>query len=172
MNPSNESAAAAAPVFTMSRVFAKPREQLFAAYTEERHLKRWFGPKGFTVFACRLDLWPGGIFHYGLRAPDGGEMRGKWVFREIAAPERLAVVVSFSDADGGVTRHPMAPQWPLETLSETRFSESDGRTTLSLRWSPFNTSAEERAAFAAGFDGMRQGCAGMFDQLDAYLATL
>jgi uncharacterized protein YndB with AHSA1/START domain len=38
---------------------------------------------------CAVDLRPGGVFHYGLQAPGGTTMWGRWVFREIAAPERL-----------------------------------------------------------------------------------
>jgi uncharacterized protein YndB with AHSA1/START domain len=37
------------------------------------------------------------MFHYGMQAPDGSEMWGKWVFREIVKPERLVFVSSFSD---------------------------------------------------------------------------
>ena len=55
--------------------------------------------------------------HYGMRTPDGNEMWGKWIYREIVKPERLVVVASFSDAQRGITRHPLSPEWPLETPS-------------------------------------------------------
>src|SRR3954470_10311185 len=80
------------PEFVISRVFAAPRERVYAAHTEAGQLKQWFGPKGFTMPRCNLDLRPGGIFHYCLKTPDGQEMWGKWTFREIAKPERLVVV--------------------------------------------------------------------------------
>ena len=35
-----------------------------------------------------LDLRPGGTYRYGLRAPDGSTMWGKFVYREIVRPER------------------------------------------------------------------------------------
>lgn len=58
-----------------------------------------------------MDLRPGGIFHYGLTAPDGKTtMWGRFVYREVVEPSRLIFVVSFSDANGGVTRHPMAAE--------------------------------------------------------------
>jgi uncharacterized protein YndB with AHSA1/START domain len=44
-----------------------------------------------------LDLRPGGVFHYGLRSPNGHDMWGKFVYREIVAPERIVFVVSFAD---------------------------------------------------------------------------
>ncbi|MBI3507931.1 MAG: SRPBCC domain-containing protein [Proteobacteria bacterium] len=158
--------------FTISRVFEAPRALVFKTFTDAAHLARWFGPKGFTMQACKLDLRPGGVFHYGMRSPDGFEMWGKWTFREIVEPERLVVIVSFSDKDGGITRHPMSPNWPLETLSTTTFVDLGTRTELKLRWAPHNATEEERKTFAAGHDGMRMGWGGTCDQLAAYLAGL
>lgn len=167
-------AAGAQPVeneFVISRIFDAPRDLVFKANTDPKHLMHWWGPKGFTMLTCTVDLRPGGMFHYGMRAPNGAEMWGKLVYREIVAPERLVVVVSFSDAQGGITRHPLSPQWPLETLSKSTFVAKGGKTELTIRWSPLNPTAEERAAFAAGHEGMKQGLGGSFQQLDAYLAT-
>lgn len=157
--------------FTTSRTFAAPRDLVWKVHTDCRHLKHWWGPKGFTVQHCSIDLRPGGIFHYGLGAPDGAVVWGKFVFREIVAPERFVCVVAFSDAQAGITRHPMTPTWPLQMLSTTSFTEEGGRTTVTVRWHPHEATAEELATFDAGRDGMRQGFAGTFDQLEAYLAT-
>ncbi|WP_407570778.1 SRPBCC family protein [Deinococcus altitudinis] len=159
-----------APVFTVTRTFLAPRELVFRAWTQPEHLARWMSPAGMTPLGSRLDLRPGGLFHYGLRTPDGQEMWGKWVFREIEAPSRLVFVSSFSDAAGGFARHPMAADWPLETLSTVTFSEQEGRTVLTLTGTPINASETERQTFASALNGMNQGWAGTFAQLDAYLA--
>lgn len=156
--------------FFASRTFDAPRALVWKAWTEREQLMRWFGPKGFTMPTATLDLRPGGVFHYALRAPDGSDMWGKWIFREIVVPERLVFTVSFSDANGGVTRHPMNAQWPLETLSTTTFDEDDGKTTITVRWSALNATEAERQTFAENFDGMRMGWGGTFDQLGEYLA--
>jgi len=116
-----------------------------------------------------MELRPGGSYHYGMRSPDGQEMWGKWVFREIKAPERLVLVNSFSDAQGGITRHPMAPTWPREMLSTTTFAEQGGKTTLSLEWLPINATPEEIATFEAARAGMTQGWTGTFEQFTDYL---
>jgi uncharacterized protein YndB with AHSA1/START domain len=95
-------------------------------------------PKGVTIAKADLDLRPGGVFHYCMETPDGHEMWGKWTFLEITPPDRLIVIVSFSDANQGITRHPMSATWPLETLSKTTFtdttagrrSKSAGRFTM------------------------------------------
>src|SRR5215471_11703282 len=106
-NPSPE------PGFIITRVFDAPRELVWQAHTELEHLKHWWGPKGFTWMGGKIDLRPGGVFHYGLRSPDGQAMWGKFIFREIVAPERLVFIVSFSDEKEGVTHHPLSPTWPL-----------------------------------------------------------
>lgn len=158
--------------FTISRTFAAPRDLVWQAHTECRHLMHWWGPKGFTMHHCSIDFRPGGIFLYGLRSDGGQEIWGKFTYREIAVPERFVCIVAFSDGQAGITRHPMTPTWPLQMLSTTTFAERDGHTTVTVRWHPHDATAEELATFDAGRDSMRQGFGGTFDQLEAYLATL
>lgn len=99
-------------------------------------------------------------------------MWGKWVYREVVKPERLVFIVSFSDEAGGTVRHPLAPDWPLQTLSRITFVAHDAKTGLTVQWSPFTPAETERNAFEAGRDSMRQGWSGTFDRLADYLATL
>ena len=156
--------------FVITRVFDAPRELVWKAFTESERLKHWWGPKGFIVRHCAVDLRLGGVFHYCLLSPDGQEMWGKFVYREIIAPERLTVIVSFSDEQGGVTRHPWNQDWPLETLSSITFTEHEGGTQVTVHWIPHNATELERKAFEAGRESMRQGWTGTFDQLAGYLA--
>ena len=158
--------------FVISRTFDAPRELVWRVYTEREHLMHWFGPKGFTMPHATLDLRPGGVFHYCLEGPGGMSMWGTWTFREIVRPERLVFVVAFSDAAGGVTVHPMNPDWPPLTLNTTTFEESDGRTTVTLYWQPLDATEVQARTFAQNHAGMRMGCSGTFDQLEAYLARL
>lgn len=160
----------AAKEFVITRTFDAPRDLVFRAWTEGDRLARWFGPTGFTMLSSTLDLRPGGVFHYGMRSPDGKAMWGKWTFREVVPPERLVVVVSFSDEAGGMARHPLAADWPAEVLSTMILTEHDGKTTLTMRSTPINASATERQTFEAGFDSMQKGWTGTLDQLAAYLA--
>ena len=162
--------AAAGREFVFTRVFDAPRAAVWRAWTEAEQLQRWFGPKGCTVPACSLDLRPGGLFHYCMRTPDGHVMWGKWTFVEIEPLEKLVVIVSFSDSQGGVSRHPMSPTWPLETLSTMTLTERAGKTELTLRWAPSNATESERQTFDASHEGMQQGWTGTMDQLAVYLA--
>ena len=160
--------------FTITRSFAASREKVWRAWTDRESLARWWGPKGCTIRVLGLDLRPGCVFHYALAVQPGHEMFGRFVFREIVAPERLVFVNSFSDAAGGITRAPfpqLQGKWPLEVLNVVTFTEQNGATTLSLRGGPINATAEERAIFAGHADSMRQGFGGTFDQLDAFLRS-
>ena len=157
--------------FIISRTFDAPRELVWKAWSERRRLMAWFGPKGFTMPAAKMDFRPGGSFHYCMASPDGKEMWGKFVYREIAMPEKIVLVNSFSDEDGGITRHPMSATWPLEMLSTFTLAEENGRTTTTVHWVPWNATEEECKTVDAAHEGMKQGWAGTFDQLAAYLAT-
>jgi uncharacterized protein YndB with AHSA1/START domain len=156
--------------FVISRTFDAPRSRVWKAVSEVDRMRRWFAPKGFTVHVAKMDFRPGGRYHYCLRSADGHEMWGKAVYREIAAPERLVWVNSFSDEQGGTTRHPMSPGWPLEMLTTLTLAEQGGKTTFTVRWSPLNPSEEERRTFDGGHESMEQGWTGTLDQLDEYLA--
>jgi uncharacterized protein YndB with AHSA1/START domain len=156
--------------FIISQTFNAPRDRVWKAWTEREQLLQWFGPKGFTMTTAKLDLRPGGAFHYCLRSHDGKEMWGKFVYREIVAPSRIVLVNSFSDARGGLTRHPFAPTWPMEMLSTTTLAEEGGKTKVTVEWSPLNPTEEERKTFDSSHDGMKQGWSGTFEQLTDYLA--
>ena len=157
--------------FTITRVVDAPRDKVWKVWTEVEHLRHWWGPKGFAVTHCTVDLRPGGIMHYCLRMSDGGEMWGKFVFREIAKPERLVWINSFSDKDGGTTVHPMMADWPREMLTTVSFEMLGGKTRITVQWVPVDDSTEiERKTFDEGRDSMKQGWSGTFEQLESYLS--
>ena len=104
----SSSAGAAAPEFVITRTFDAPRELVWKSWTEAERLAQWWGPKGCTIRVVKLEMRPGGIFHYAMQFKPGHDTWGRFVFREIAAPERLVFVNSFSDANGGVTRAPFS----------------------------------------------------------------
>lgn len=159
------------PPFSITREFNAPRDLVWAAWTEQEHLSQWFSPKGFTRVKAVMDLRPGGTYHYGMRSPDGKEMWGKWTFREIVPPQKIVLVAQFSDATGGMARHPLSATWPLELLSTTTLTEANGKTMLTLEWVPINATAEELATFKGARASMMGGWGGTFENLEAYLAA-
>ena len=159
--------------FVMSRVFDAPRDLLWQCFTDPERMKHWWGPKGFTVFASKMDLRVGGTYHYGMTAPDGAPMWGLFTYREILPREKLVFVNCFSDEKSGVTRHPAAPTWPLKMLSTFTFEDAPGsKTKFTLRWQTLDATPEEQAIFDSDQSrtGMTNGWSGTMDQLATYLA--
>jgi uncharacterized protein YndB with AHSA1/START domain len=155
--------------FVISRTFRAPLDRVWKAWTEPEQMAKWWGPKGFEADVKLLDLKPGGMFHYRLLSPQGQEMWGRMVFREIIPRERLVFINSFSDPDRGVTRHPMAPEWPLLMHTTISFAEADGKTTVTVEWEPYEASESECETFDKGRDSMQAGWTGTFEKLEAYL---
>jgi uncharacterized protein YndB with AHSA1/START domain len=157
------------PVFTITRMFAAPRDRVWHAHSDLDALSKWWGPAGFTWLHGTLDFRPGGVFHYGMRSPNGQEMWGKFVYREIEKPTRLVFTNSFSDKDGNTVRAPFAEDWPLEVLNVVTFAEMPGQTALMLRGTPFNATDAEKKRFAAQKPSMDIGFKGTLDQLQEFL---
>jgi uncharacterized protein YndB with AHSA1/START domain len=162
--------------FLISSGFDAPKEVVWRAFTEPERMKQWWGPKGAEILSCKIDLRPGGLFHYRMEFM-GQEMWGKMVYREIEPPKRIVFINSFSDEQGGVTRHPMAPTWPREMHTTVTLDEQGGQpagqasiTTFTVRWAPLNPTPEEQQTFDAGHGSMRQGWTGTFERLAGYLA--
>jgi uncharacterized protein YndB with AHSA1/START domain len=147
--------------FIASRVFDAPRELVFQAFSDCRHLVHWWGPTGWTLPVCDIDFRTGGTWRYCMRGPDGQPSCGKATYREIVEPERIVYTDEFTDQDGNVT-----PETP-EMLVTVTFSEENGKTTLT-----------NRARFASAKDlefvigiGMVDGLTETWDRLAAYLAA-
>jgi uncharacterized protein YndB with AHSA1/START domain len=157
--------------FSIDRVFDAPRDLVWKAWTDEVHLLEWWSPKGFKTLSTKVDLKPGGMFHYGLEAPDGHKFWGRFIYREIVAPERLVFVLSFADEKGEIARHFLNPKWPAEILNTVTFTDKGAKTGVALRSYPINATAEEIAIFETGAPSMQQGFGGTFDQLADYLAA-
>jgi uncharacterized protein YndB with AHSA1/START domain len=157
--------------FVISRVFDAPRDRVWNAWTEVEQMKQWWGPKGFTLKQLKLDLRAGGKMHYCLQMPDGGEMWGLAVYREIVKPSRLVWINAFSDKDGGLAVHPMNPSWPRQMLTTISFKEHGAGTEVTVEWIPVDGSTDlELRTFDEGRDSMKGGWAGTLGRFTAYLS--
>lgn len=138
----------------ITRVFEAPRDLVWKAWTEPKHLMRWWGPKGFTAPVARIDLRVGGEYISCMRSPEGKEFWSKGVFREVVPPERLSMTTSLADAEGNVvpaSHYGMPGDWPLETLITVTFKEDDGKTKLTLRHAEI-PAGENREGASAGWN--------------------
>jgi len=160
----NDSTNTADREIVITRTFDAPRELVWEAWTEPGYLMRWWAPKGCTTPFCKVDLRPGGKFHYCMRMPEGRDIWGIGVYREIVAPSLLVYTDSFADAQGNPVppaHYGMSASHPAETLVTVSFEEHEGKTKLTLRHG-IPVSVEERK-------GAEQGWSEMLDRLAALL---
>jgi uncharacterized protein YndB with AHSA1/START domain len=76
----------------VSRVIGAPRELVFEAFTEVRHLSRWWGPKGFTTTTRSFAFRVGGAWDFVMHGPDGTDYQEWITWREIVPPERISLL--------------------------------------------------------------------------------
>ena len=148
----------------VARVFDAPRELVFGAWTQAERIKRWWGPKNFTMPQCEIDLREGGVFLRCMRSPEGRDTWVTGVFREVVVPERLVLTDSFADAEGNVVpaeHYGFQPGLPLERLITVTFDEHAGSTTVNVRHSGLIPGVDR--------DLVRHGWIGGLESLAEYL---
>ncbi len=74
-------------IFT--RLFEAPRELVFEAWTNPKHVAQWWGPKGFTTTIHEMNVRPGGVWRLTMHGPDGVDYKNRLVFVEVMKPQRL-----------------------------------------------------------------------------------
>lgn len=138
----------------MTREFDAPRQLVFDAFSKPELLRRWFGPRGWSLVECEVDLRVGGGFRFVLRSPDGKELGMRGVYREISSPARSVHMESFDD-------------YPGESQVTAVFTERDGKTTMTA--TVLYPSREVRDAVVQS--GMEHGAAESYDKLAEMLAV-
>lgn len=141
----------------ITRLFDAPRDLVFEALTDPKHVQQWWSPHGFTNPRVEIDLRPGGMMLVDMRGPDGQIYPDKSIFHEIVPPERLVFTsTAFEDENG---------EAQLQVHHTITFDEQDGKTMLTLRARVLKASPEVMEALA----GMEQGWSESFDKLEAVL---
>ena len=138
----------------MTRVVEAPRHLVWEAFTRPELLKRWFGPRGWSLPVCEVDLSVGGGFRFVLRGPDGRDMGMRGVYREIIPPARSVHIESFDD-------------YPGESQVTATFVEQEGKTTFTA--TVLYPSKEVRDIVIQ--TGMEHGAAETYDRLAELLAS-
>lgn len=153
-----------ANALVIERVFDAPREMVWRAWTEPEQLKRWFGPRVFTVPVLEMDFRVGGRLHFAMRAPDGRDFWSLGIFEEIVPMERLVYADCFADEKGNVvpaSHYGMEGDVPLQMRVSVTFEDAGGgRTRMVAR----------HVGLPQGFPGADQGWNESFDKLAEMLA--
>lgn len=106
---------------TLSRTINAPRDLVFEAFTEVRHLSQWWGPTGFTTTTRAFEFREGGAWDFVMHAPDGTDYPNWITWREIVRPERIMLLHGDSADD------------PTPFESELTFTDHGNSTEVVMR---------------------------------------
>jgi uncharacterized protein YndB with AHSA1/START domain len=115
----------------ISRAIGASRELVFEAFTQVRHLSRWWGPEGFTTTTRSFEFRAGGEWDFVMHGPDGTDYQEWITWTEIVPPARIALlhgesrddpnafesVLTF-EPDGEETRIVMHTVFPTKELRD------------------------------------------------------
>jgi uncharacterized protein YndB with AHSA1/START domain len=132
------------------REFEAPRELVFEAFTDPKHLAQWWGPYGFTTTTSAFDFSEGGVWRFVMHGPDGRDYQNRITFDEIQRPERIRyhhggaddvepvqfrTTVTFEDLGNDRTRLTLYAQFPSaaerERVIKAYRADQGARETLS-----------------------------------------
>jgi len=139
-------------VLSITRIFDAPRHLVFEAWTNPKHLKRWFAAHGFDIPDAQWQMQPGGKWHSSMSKPNGVLLKMGGVCQEIVPDKKLVFTHAWDEETGG-TGH--------ETVITVTF-EDQGEKTLMHFHQAFFLSKEVR-------DDHRTGWTEFLERLDAYL---
>ena len=108
----------------IERVFNTKPSVMFKMWTDPDHFSKWYGPKGFTVPECELDVRPGGKMLVKMKSPDGKMYPSPGIYHQIVENEKLVFsLLSHYDNQGN-------PQ--VEMLNSIIFEENEGKTKMTM----------------------------------------
>jgi uncharacterized protein YndB with AHSA1/START domain len=143
----------------VSRTIEGPRDLVFEAYTEARHLDSWYGPSGFRTTTHAFEFRPGGVWEFTMHGPDGTDYPNRVEWLEIAPPELI------------VYRHGERPDDPRAFVSTVTLVERGAATEVTLR-AVFGTrqQRDEVVALYHALEGAEQTLASLAAQVARRIA--
>jgi uncharacterized protein YndB with AHSA1/START domain len=141
------------------REFDAPRELVFEAWTNPKHLSQWWGPNGFTTTTSAFDMRPGGVWRFVMHGPDGRDYQNRVTFDELVKPERIV----FRHGGGNDVE-------AVQHRTTISFEDLGGNRTR-LNWQLRFSSAAERERVVRTY-GADKGLAQTMSRLGDYLATM
>jgi uncharacterized protein YndB with AHSA1/START domain len=134
--------------FVITREYDAPRELVWLACTDAKHLAQWWGPRGFSAPVCEWDAQPGNKIHVVMLAPDGARYPMGGEFLEVVPPEKLVTMTGALDDRG---------EMMFEFQHILTLVEQEGKTKLTMRSRLVKVVAPDAAKYIGGFEaGMTQ----------------
>ncbi len=148
----------------IERTFDAPVELIWQMWTQPEHLKKWYGPKGFTVPIAEMNVRVGGKHLFCMESPDGSmKMWTTGEYTEVVPNKRLVYTDSPADENGNVVSpsvYGMPDEYPATTEVTVLLEDLGGRTKMVMT----------HAGVPAGAgDGWEQAFAKMADQIETVL---
>jgi uncharacterized protein YndB with AHSA1/START domain len=141
-----------------TRMLDAPRELVWTAWTDPKHLAQWWGPDGFSTTTSAFDFRPGGVWRFVMHGPDGRDYQNRITFDEIVKPERIAY-----HHGGGEDVE------PVQFTTTVTFEDLGGKTRLTLH--AVFPSAADRDRVVKDY-GADKGAMQTLSRLADYVATL
>jgi uncharacterized protein YndB with AHSA1/START domain len=107
----------------ITREFDAPKHLVYRAYTTPELVKRWWSGQRGEVTLVEIDLRVGGRWRFVMVAGEGFEVAFHGEYQEIVPDERLVSTEIYEIPEQGDSP---------PTLNTATFTESDGRTTLTV----------------------------------------
>src|SRR5215831_19010840 len=79
----------------ITRVFDAPRDLVFKACTDPKHIPEWWGPSYLTTRVDKMDTKVGGQWRYVQRDTNGNEFGFHGVYHDVVASERIVYTFEF-----------------------------------------------------------------------------
>lgn len=158
----------------ITRQFAAPRQLVFDAWTQVKHLNKWMFPmQGCTCDFVSADINNNGSSLHKVTMPNGHEMWLYTKYLEVASPEKLVFIQYMSNENGDIVPMEHIPNWPKDMLATLLFEEAAAdKTKLTFLWEPRNPTQEEAKAFEATRSDHDKGWGAGMAQLDIYLSSM
>jgi len=136
----------------LTRTFTAPRQAVFDALTQEKHLVHWMKPTHMSLVKCEVDLRDGGSFRYVFQRPSGAKMEVRGAYQMVDPPHGFAYIETYDFS-------------PLKVMVATALDQAGSNTvfTQTLKY----PSKQERDD---DFDGVATSATEAYDKLERYLS--
>jgi uncharacterized protein YndB with AHSA1/START domain len=141
----------------MIKKFSAPKNLVFEALINHKHIIKWSSPYNMTVTFSQGDPKVGGKYKFGMKpvSNQGPERILIGKYKEIEDPNKLVYTQSYQMSDGKISP---------ETVIDITLDEDNGKTQMIFQHSGFMSEKERNMA--------RNGWEQAFDKLDSVVSSM
>jgi uncharacterized protein YndB with AHSA1/START domain len=146
----------------VQREFAATRDKVWAAWTRQDLLDRWWAPSPWKARTGSMDFSEGGYWLYAMVGPEGEEHWARADYQTISPPDSFTAKDSFCDADGNIDDTLPKNYWNV------RFIDQNETTLVEIELS-FESLEDLEKIIEMGF---QEGFTSGLENLDRLLGTV